>query len=134
MIHMFTYWGMSIKVNSVQEPCAKCFVVHILKFEISQTTWKNKTKNIKMLDLLIKNWKLRAWCSLFHFFHVILRFQILIREPQRIWRKLLVLSWLYDFWHIHSLLFIVNILKNNLLKNPEVTSPPTLNWVKYKEF
>ena len=34
MIHMFTYWGMSIKVNSVQEPCAKCFVVHILKFEI----------------------------------------------------------------------------------------------------
>ena len=26
------------KVNSVQEPCAKCFAVHILKFEILQTT------------------------------------------------------------------------------------------------
>ena len=26
-----------IKVNSVQEACAKCFAVHILKFEILQT-------------------------------------------------------------------------------------------------
>ena len=33
-----------IKVNSLQEACAKCFVVHLLKFEISQTTWENKTK------------------------------------------------------------------------------------------
>ena len=24
-----------------------------------------------MLDLFMKNWKLRVWCSLFHFFHVI---------------------------------------------------------------
>ena len=32
------------KVNSVQEACTKCFAVHILKFEILQTTWKNKTK------------------------------------------------------------------------------------------
>ena len=43
------------KVNSVQEACAKCFAVHISKFEILQTTWKNKTKYIKMLDLLVKN-------------------------------------------------------------------------------
>ena len=42
------------KGNSVQEACAKCFAVHILKFEILQTTWKNKTKNIKVLDLLMK--------------------------------------------------------------------------------
>ena len=27
-----------IKVNSVEEACAKCFVVHILKFEILQIT------------------------------------------------------------------------------------------------
>ena len=59
------------KVNSVQEACAKCFAVHLLKFEILQTTWRNKTKNIKMLNLLVKNWKLRVWCSLFQFFHVI---------------------------------------------------------------
>ena len=59
------------KVNSVQEACTKCFAVHISKFEILQTTWKNKIKNIKMLDLLVKNWKLRVWGSLFHFFHVI---------------------------------------------------------------
>ena len=56
------------KVNSVLEACAKCFSTRILKFEILQTTWKNKTKGIKMLDLLMKNWKLSA---LFHFFHVI---------------------------------------------------------------
>ena len=34
-------------------------------------TWKNKTKSIKMLDLLIKNQKLRVWCFLFNSFHVI---------------------------------------------------------------
>ena len=28
----------------------------------------NITNHIKMLDLLVKNWKLRVWCSLFHFF------------------------------------------------------------------
>ena len=28
------------KVNSVQEACAKCSAVHILKFEILQITWK----------------------------------------------------------------------------------------------
>ena len=39
------------KVNSVQEAFAKYFAVHLLKFEILQTTWKNKTKSIKLLDL-----------------------------------------------------------------------------------
>ena len=53
------------KVNSVKEACPKCFTVHLLKFETLQTTWKNKTKNIKMLNLLVKNWKL------FPLFHVI---------------------------------------------------------------
>ena len=33
------------KVNSVQEACAKYFAVHLLKFEILQATWKNKTKS-----------------------------------------------------------------------------------------
>ena len=28
------------KVNSVQEACAKCFAVHILRFEILQIKWK----------------------------------------------------------------------------------------------
>ena len=36
------------KVNSVQEAyAAKCFAVHILKFEIFQTTWKMKQKKSK---------------------------------------------------------------------------------------
>ena len=34
-IHRSTF---NVKVNSVQEACAKCFAVHILKFEILQIT------------------------------------------------------------------------------------------------
>ena len=38
-----SWWTMIyFKVNSVQEACAKCFAVHILKFEILHTTWKNQ--------------------------------------------------------------------------------------------
>ena len=32
------------KANSVEEPCVKCFAVHILKFEILQTNKKMKQK------------------------------------------------------------------------------------------
>ena len=39
----------------IQGTCAKFFAVHILKFEIYSKHIKNKTKNIKMLDLLVKN-------------------------------------------------------------------------------
>ena len=60
-----------LKVNSVQEAFVKCYVVHLLEFEILQTKWKNKTKNIKMLHLLVKNWILRVWYSLFQFLNVI---------------------------------------------------------------
>ena len=35
------------KVNSEQEACAKCFAVHIVKFEILETTWKTKQKTSK---------------------------------------------------------------------------------------
>ena len=48
----------------MQEACAKCLAVHILRFEILQTTWKNK----KHQNTKSKNWKLRVWCSLFHFY------------------------------------------------------------------
>ena len=33
------------KVNLVQEACVKCFAVHLLKFEIFQTSWKTKQKH-----------------------------------------------------------------------------------------
>ena len=75
--------------------CTKCFAFHVSKFEILKTTWKNKTKSIKMLDVLMKNWKIRVWCSLFHFFMRFAWFQILKCEPQSIWCKFLALSWLY---------------------------------------
>ena len=86
---------MLSKVNSAQEACAKCFVVHVSKFEIPQITWKNRKNHIKTLDLFMKNWKLWVWCSLLHFFVWFVRFQILICEPQSICLMLLVLSWLY---------------------------------------
>ena len=54
---------------------------------------KNKTKNIKMLDLFITNWKIRVGCSLFHFFHMICKISNF--NIWSIWRKLLGLNWLY---------------------------------------
>ena len=36
-----------LQVNSVQDACAKCFAVHILKFEVLQTAWKTKQKTSK---------------------------------------------------------------------------------------
>ena len=79
----------------VQEACAKCFAVHILKFEISEITWKNETKNIRLLIQFFTNKSsiLDVFC--FVFFMWLAKFQISICEPQSIWRKLLVLSWLY---------------------------------------
>ena len=49
--------------------------IHLLELEILRTIWKNKTKNIKMLDLFVKNWKLRFYffsCDLqdFQFWYV----------------------------------------------------------------
>ena len=40
---LIIFWKLKnlCKVNSVQEVCAKCFAVHILKFEVLQMTWKN---------------------------------------------------------------------------------------------
>ena len=51
-----------------------------------------KHQSARFID---KKLKTRVWCSLFHFFMWFARFQILICEPQSIWRKLLVLSWIY---------------------------------------
>ena len=48
-------------------------MVHILDFEILQTTWKN--------------WKLRVWCFLLHFFMWFARFQTLVFKLQSIWCK-----------------------------------------------
>ena len=84
-----------VKVNSVQKACAKCFVVHILRFEILQITWKKWEKNIRPLVFSFLPIDLACWCFLFYFFMRFARFQILISQQQSIWRKLLVLSWLY---------------------------------------
>ena len=75
------------KVNSVQEACAKCFAVHILKSEVLQMT-----KNIRLLVFSFSPIDLAFLYFLFCFFPWFARFQILLCEPQSIWRKLLVLS------------------------------------------
>ena len=101
-----TFLGDTLyKVNSVQEACAKCFAVHILKFEILQTTWKTKQKhwNTRFIGEIMKTKSLMIFVKFFScdwqdfkfWFVNIARFQILICEPRSIWRKLLVLSWLY---------------------------------------
>ena len=88
------------KFNSVKETWAKCFVVHILKFEIFQITWKKWNQGHQILSFQF--FADRFWCFLFCFFMWFASFQILISEPQSIWQKLLVLSWLYSFWYMTS--------------------------------
>ena len=76
------------------------------------TYWNLKSckPHEKMLDLLIKNWKLRVWCSLLHFFMWFATFQILICEPRIIWHKLLELSWLYKDWFHFTTLKTFNLV------------------------
>ena len=62
---------------------------------------KNETKNIRLLVFSFSSINLSFWCFLFRFFMWFARFQILICEPQSIWCKFLVLSWLYA-WRSHS--------------------------------
>ena len=70
-------------------------VVRILKFEILQTIWKNKTKKHQNTKSIAEKLKTKSLGSSFYFFMWFARFQVLICEPQSIWRKLLLLSWLY---------------------------------------
>ena len=96
-----------LKVNSVKKACVKC------KSNALRFTYKNlksckphekkQKKTIKMLNLLVKNWKLRVWCYIFFMWFA--RFQILVCESQSIWRNVLVLCWLYHYiWEAKSLL------------------------------
>ena len=57
---------------------------------------KNETKNIRLLVFSFSSINWAFWCFLFCFFMWFALFQILLCEPQSIWRKLLVMSWLYD--------------------------------------
>ena len=77
--------------NKMLAPNALWFTYQNLKSCKSHE--KNETKNIR---LLIFNFS-PFWCFLF--FMGFVRFQILISEPQSIWRKHLVLIWLYQKSH-----------------------------------
>ena len=88
--------GVLLKVNSVQEACAKCFSVHILKFKILQITWKRWNKKHQTLSFQFFTNRFGILMFFVCFFMWFARFQILISEPKSIWRKLLVLRWLYS--------------------------------------
>ena len=56
----------NFKVNSVQEACAKCFAVHILKFEIFQNHIKKQNKkhqNTRFIDEKLKTKSLMFFVS-----------------------------------------------------------------------
>ena len=61
----FTFHIKSCKVNSVQEACAKCFLVHILKFEILQITWKKWNKKNQTLSFHFLPQDSSFWCVFF---------------------------------------------------------------------
>ena len=87
-----------------------------------------KTKNIKMLNLLVKNWKLRLWCSLFHFFHVIFEisnFNMWTEKhlAQASCTELTLLYTMRGFW-LKSIIFKSCILW--------ATYPPQIVYVAYK--
>ena len=57
------------KVNSVQDASAKCFAVHIIKFEILQTKMKKQNKKHQNYNSI--NEKLKNKGLMFYFSHVI---------------------------------------------------------------
>ena len=64
-------WCFEGNVNSVQEACAKCLVLHILKFAILQTTWKNKTTKHQNAKSIGEKLKTKSLMFFLHFFNVI---------------------------------------------------------------
>ena len=68
---MTRYQPLFVKVNSVQEACAKFFAVHLLKFEILQITWKkwNKKHQTLSFQLFINRSSILMFFVLF--FHVV---------------------------------------------------------------
>ena len=66
---LFPPFSKISKVNSVQEACTECFSVHILKFEILQTTWKKNQKkphqNARFIDEKLKTKSLMFFVSFF---------------------------------------------------------------------
>ena len=62
-------YEIGVKVDSVKEACAKYFVVHILKFEMLQATWKKQNKKHQNAKFIGIKLKAKGLISLFHFFH-----------------------------------------------------------------
>ena len=87
---------VSFKVKSVQEACAKCFAVHILKFEILQITWRKWNKEHQTLSFQFFINKSSILMLFVLFFMWFARFHILICEPQSIWANFLY--WVAPTW------------------------------------
>ena len=111
------------KVNSVQETCTKSFAVHLLKFEILQTTWNKQNKRHQKAKSVGEKRKTKGLMFfVFIFFMWFARFQIWYVN-----RKAFGTSFMYwvDFnvirgnlhkylWHFHLLTYLpcfVNVVK-----------------------
>ena len=84
--------SLFFKLNSVQEACAKCFAVHLLKFEILQMTWKKMKE--KTLVYSFSSIDLIFWW----FFYVVSNFNMYVN------RKAFFVSFLY--WFDFNCIFI----------------------------
>ena len=122
------------KVISVQEACAKCFSVHVSKFEILQISWNKWNKEHQALSFSFSQIDLAFGYFLCCCFMWFAEFQILISKPKSIWRKLLVLSWLRD----HSIItsskrWVGGVKKWQFLMIYSTVNHQTVGWVGLKD-
>ena len=73
------------KVNSVQEACAKCFAVHMLKFEILQFTWKKLNKEHQTLSFQVFIDRFSILMLFVLFFYVVCKISNFNMWTQSIW-------------------------------------------------
>ena len=114
------------KVNSVQEPCAKSFAVHLLKFEILQITWEKWNKEHQTHSFQFFSY--RFWCFLFCFSCGLQDFKFWYVN-----RKAFGASFLYrvDFIKLNLLNFFVLTLLSSTIKFKRTIS---LNFVSFLEY
>ena len=74
---------------------------------------RNESKNTRLLVFVFSSINLAFWCLVFGVSMWFGRFQILICEPQSIWRKLLVLSWLYLLYSDQSFIVATTVCNIN---------------------
>ena len=94
LLKLFFRSNIKSTLHKKLAPNALQFTCWNLKSFKSHEKIKQKHKNAKFIDGKLKT-KSRMESDVLYFFMWLARLQILMCEPHSIWRKLLVLSWLY---------------------------------------